>query len=167
MHQLGWLAGILDMKGVVLRKKNQSRATPQLVLAVETRQLQVVRELSRMTGTAPELQKARATEPWMRRGCVEHCPEQHIHGINEGNGMPAIARWTVTGASMGVVLHNVLPYLRNDKALGEAMVEVLALVPASGQGRGAIDRALARLVELGWDLPDEVLPANVLEESNV
>lgn len=159
MYQLGWMAGILDLKGVILRKKNRQRATTQLVLAVETKQIGIIRELGRMTGTTPELQKARKMEPWMRRGCTEHCPEQHVHGYPQDGGMPAIGRWTITGAAMVVVLSNVMPYIRNDdKGFAEAMQEALGDVVLTGQGRGAIDRALDRLRELGWDVPMAVMP---------
>lgn len=73
--------------------------------------------------------------------------------------MPAIGRWTITGAAMVVVLSNVMPYIRNDdKGFAEAMQEALGDVVLTGQGRGAIDRALDRLRELGWDVPMAVMP---------
>ena len=116
MYQLGWMAGILDMKGVIIGKKNKQRATPQLVLMVETKQVEVIRGLSAMTGTSPDFQPAKDVEEWMRRGCVDHCPEKHVHvGHDYPKQMPATARWTVTGAAMAVVLHNVLPFVRNDQ----------------------------------------------------
>lgn len=159
IHQLGWMAGVLDLKGMIIRKKNRSRATPQIVLAVESKHMTIIRELSRMTGTAPELQPAKAGEPWMRRGCVEHCPEQHVHAHKDPT-MPAMGRWTVTGAAMVTVLYNVLPYLRNDtRGFAEAMTESSGDVVKSGAGRAAVDRALQRLSELDWDIPESVLPA--------
>lgn len=160
MHQLGWMAGVLDMKGVILSKKNKQRATPQLVLAVESKQMNVIRELSRMTGTSPELQQAKKIEEWMRRGCTEHCPEQHIHvgHPDYGKSMPAVARWTITGAAMAVVLYHTLPFIRNDKGFTEAMNNAFTDIVPSGQGRAAIDRALNRLKELDWEIPDLCYP---------
>jgi hypothetical protein len=164
MHQLGWMAGVLDMKGAIFTKKNKQRATPQLVLAVESKQIQVIRELSRMTGTSPELQQGKKIEEWMRRGCTIHCPEQHIHVGSPGHPdyaktMPPVARWTITGAAMAVVLYHTIPFIRNDKGFTEAMNNAFTDIVPSGQGRGAVDRALNRLKELDWEIPDLCYPA--------
>jgi len=157
--QLGWMAGILDLKGSIIRKRNKQRATPQLVLIVETKQIAIVRQLSRMTGTNPELQAEKPIEPWMRRGCIEHCPDQHVHVKYEKTSMPAIARWTITGAAMGVVLYNVLPFLHNDeKPFTEAMEAAFAQIVPDGQGRGAVEKAIRRLADLGWEIPPVVYP---------
>lgn len=157
--QLGWMAGILDLKGSVIRKHNKQRATPQMVLIVESRHSTVIRQLSRMTGTAPEFQQEKPVEPWMRRGCAEHCPEQHVHVNYEKSHMPAVARWTVTGVAMAIVLYNVLPFLHNDdKPFMEAMESALSQITPEGQGRAAIDRAIVRLKDLGWEIPDAVYP---------
>lgn len=148
------MAGILDLKGKVIRKKNQTRATPQFVLIVETRHYPIVRELARMVGTAPELQVEKDIPSFARRGCTEHCPDQHVH-VNEQLHMPAIARWTVTGLPMAIVLFNVLPFLRTDSLKGftEAMNEAMSYAPTEGRGRGAIDKAIRRLMDLGWEIP--------------
>lgn len=157
--QLGWMAGILDLKGSVIRKNNKQRSTTQMVLMVESRHSTIIRQLSRMTGTAPEFQPEKPVEPWMRRGCIEHCPEQHVHMQYEKSTMPAVARWTVTGVAMAIVLYNVLPFLHNDdKPFMEAMESALAQIVPDGQGRAAIDRAIVRLQDLGWEIPDSVYP---------
>lgn len=49
-EKLGWLASVLDLKGHIIRKNNQTRRTPQLVLMVESSRLRVVEELCRLTG---------------------------------------------------------------------------------------------------------------------
>jgi hypothetical protein len=158
LHERGWMAGVLDMKGKVIAKQNQQRATPQLVLSVETSHHEIVRTLGRMTGTAPEIQKPKKMEEWMRRGCVEHCPEQHHH-VKYAQGMPAISRWTVTGISLAIVLHNVLPFIvTKNNVFTEAMNNAFTDVPPSGQGRAAVDRAIVRLKDLGWDIPDLAYP---------
>src|SRR6188768_640617 len=101
-HDLGWIAGTIEIKGAIVIKKNQDRATPQSVLIVETKQLEVVRRLALYTGTMPEQQTHRKIkEEWLRTGCVEHCPDKHVH-VNQVQ-MPPIARWQVTGSSLVVV----------------------------------------------------------------
>ncbi len=108
--KLGWMAGILDYHGLLIRKKNRTRATPQLVLMVESTKTSVVRELGRLTGSHAESRHNRLVKDWMQRGCTEHCPEPHIeHEAPGPSFLPPVTRWTVTGAAMAVVLHNVIP----------------------------------------------------------
>ena len=151
--QLGWMAGIIDLKGRLLRKNNQRRATSQIVLAVESKEVAIVRGLSRLTGTSPEMQERRPLREWMRTGCTEHCPEPHVHVSRDGLFMPHMARWTITGAAMVVILDNVLPFLMVDRGYREAMAEVVANTKFVGQGSGATVAALQRLKDLGWEMP--------------
>lgn len=154
-HELGWIAGLIDLKGAIVIKKNQDRATPQSVLIVESKELDVIRRLSAFTGSHPEQQTTRKIkEEWNRRGCVEHCPESHIH-VQEVS-MPPIARWQVTGSSLVVVLYNVLPHLTpspKTQKFQDGMELVASYVTLSGQGRAAIDKAIRRLAGLGWLIP--------------
>ncbi len=160
-HELGWIAGILDMKGAVVRKKNQLRRTTQTVMIVETRHRDVILRLSNYTGTDPAIQHERKMkEEWAKRGCVEHCPEKHNHV--QIVTLPQISRWQVTGSSLAVVVHNVMPYLTDNdrtRAMIDAMESVSSTIPLKGQGRSAIDQALRRLSGLGWIIPDYLLPA--------
>lgn len=156
IRDLAWVAGVLDMKGTVLHKKNKQRRTPQIVLYVETKNYGVVRALAKLTGTEPELQERRESPEWMRKGCAEHCPDRHFH-VSEPNyeqSMPAIGRWTITGAAAAVVIYNVLPYTRTNRKLEDYMHEMLDTSATSGQGWGATKKALRRLRDLGWALPD-------------
>jgi len=159
-HELGWFAGILDMKGTVVRKRNQMRKTTQTVLIVESRHRDIIVRLSKYTGTDPAIQHERkAKEEWGRRGCVEHCPEKHHHV--QTVTLPQISRWQVTGSSLAVVVFNVMPYLTDNdrtRAMIVAMEDVGSSIPLSGQGRSAIDAALDRLSNLGWMIPEYLLP---------
>ena len=158
VSQLGWMAGILDLKGKILRKNNKLRRTQQIVLCVDSSQITVIRELSRMTGTNPELKNNSNPRPsgWYRRGCLEHCEDAHIHV--DSDWTQATARWTVTGASMAVVLSNVLPYIRNDAGFTEAHDEALSNAALDGRGATATMAAIRRLHELGWDVPAALEP---------
>lgn len=149
------------MKGTVVRKKNSARRTTQTVLIVETRHRDIVMRLSKYTGTEPAIHRERKTkESWNRRGCVEHCPDQHQHV--QVVSLPQISRWQVTGSSLAVVAYNVLPYLTESdryRDMVAGMEEVASTIPLKGQGRSAIDQALRRLASLGWMIPDYLLPA--------
>jgi len=153
MQQLGWMAGIIDFKGRILRKNNKTRKTMQLVLAVDTKEIAIVRKLSTMTGTRPELQAAQPRPDFMRRNCSEHCPDQHVHiGVDEFY-MPEIARWTITGAGMVVVLSSLLPFLTVDRGWDQAVEDATNQTVFRGPGSGMVKSTLVRLKELGWDLP--------------
>ena len=150
-----WVAGVFDLKLLVIRKNNKTRATPQLVLAVETKNEEIVRGLSALTGTRPEVQRAKDTPGFMRKGCDEHCPHPHVHVNDRGYAwsMPAVARWTITGAAAAVVLFNLLPYMRRPRNLPELMDEMFDYTRLHGQGWGATRASLQRLMKLGWAMP--------------
>jgi hypothetical protein len=150
------MAGVLDLKGRVIRKNNAKRATQQIVLIVESMQHNVVRELGRLTGTAPEVQKLHSTAHlFVRKGCVEHCPDSHVHV--EIDNIKPIVRWTITGTSMGVVLWNLESFLCNGSDLLVAMNETLAQATLAGRGAAATVSSLRRLQRLGWDMPPQIL----------
>lgn len=155
VHLLGWMAGIVDLKGRILRKNNQTRSTPQVTLAIETKELSIIKALGRMTGTNPEFRSQRPLADWMQRGCAEHCPEQHVHHVRDGLTMPAVARWTVSGAAMVVILENLAPFLLVDRGYEVATDEARAGTVFQGQGSGAIVKALRRLRALGWEMPED------------
>jgi hypothetical protein len=156
-EDLAYFAAILDLKGSIIRKRNKMRATQQIVLSVESKNIRIIGFLASMTGTKPEAQLSKDVNDWLRKGCTEHCPEKHIHVNDQGYPwrMPAVSRWTVTGAGAAVVLHNVIPWLRTDRGLKEAMESILDQVVTTGQGWGATRASLRRLRDLGWQLPPE------------
>jgi hypothetical protein len=152
--QLAWMAGVVDLKGKITYKKNKTRATTkQVTLYVESVQKPIVDKLARATGTSPELKTRRPRwEGWYRKGCEEHCPEQHIH-VAGSDFLPA-ARWTLSGAAMAVVLTNLKPYIVQDKGFSEAVEYAFGNMVLYGQGAGMTVTALRRLHALGWELPD-------------
>lgn len=154
--ELGWMAGVIDLKGRIIRKKNKKRATPQLVLMVESAQKSVIKELGRLTGTSPEESRQGGFKAgWDRRACAEHCPDDHVHV--DGWAYPAVSRWTLTGTAMGVVLWNLSPLLRNDeRGFMAVRDEALDQGALYGRGSGATLAALNRLHALGWRFPPEV-----------
>lgn len=151
--RMAWMAGIIDLKGRLIFKNNKTRATQQVVLAVQTKEEAVLLGLAELTGTTPELQAARSLPSFMRKGCTEHCPEKHIHANDYPHGaMPANGRWTITGASMAVILHNLKPYLMVDRGYDLAVEHVVLDVALEGRGSGAVTKSLARLRALGWKM---------------
>ncbi len=153
-EKLAWMAAILDMQGRTHRKNNQTRATPQLVLRVDSSHLTVIRELCRLTGSTAEPRPPMPGRGWDKRGCTEHCAEAHIHC--EMETQPATGRWQLTGAALAVVLHNVIPYMVTDRGLADLMNEAMENLVTTGQGAHAVKRAVVRLAELGWEIPPEM-----------
>lgn len=158
--KLCWVAGVFDLKARVINKNNKQRSkqSVQMVLYVESKNYTVIRTLCRLTGTSVETQEAQDHPDWMRKGCAEHCPDQHVH-VNNTNGysfgMPAISRWTATGAAAAIILYNVIPHMETERGLGDALEEMLEQTVTSGQGWGAVKASIRRLRDLGWTLPPE------------
>jgi hypothetical protein len=157
---LGWMAGIIDLKGKIYQKKNAQRATPQTVLMVESRHPGIIRKLGSLVGTSPEYMAAKPLKEFMRRGCTEHCLEPHVH-VNDDRVMPTVFRWTCTGVVAAIVLDALEPLLVEDKGFKEHKDEILASVPMEGQGANAVMTAINRMVTLGWPMPEQV--SRVLE----
>lgn len=163
VSQLGWMAGILDIKGRIQYKNNQQRKTRQIVLAVESSEHVIVRELARMTGSNPEFKKIDNSSGWYRRGCTEHCENAHIHV--EGQEFPTTMRWTSTGSSMAIVLHNVMSFIRNDRGFTEAMDMAMGQAKLDGRGSPAALQGIKRLQDLGWDIPTLLMSGVEREEA--
>lgn len=160
-YDLAWMAGVVDLKGRLTYKKNKTRATRQITLTVDSKEHQVVRRLCSMTGTKPEFRKTSPLSPeLLRRNCAEHCPEAHTHV--DMDWQYGSIRWTITGASMVVVLKDIEPYVTVDRGYQEAMDEVLADVSLEGRGSIAVVGSLVRLYELGWTIRQPFL--HVVEE---
>ena len=157
--KLGWMAGVIDLKGRVVKKENKMRKSgPQVTLIVETRTIPIVKELGFLTGTMPETRQRQPLKEWMRRGCSEHCPDKHIH-VEDEREMPTMGRWTISGAGLAVVLFNLMPFLLQDyKTIYD---EVIVNSPLKGQGSGAVVATIRRLALLGWDLPEQFLEVEI------
>lgn len=153
VNRLGWMAGVIDLKGKLLIKRNKQRATAQHVLVVQSKEAGVVSELSKMTGTKPEMVTTSPLPDFMRRNCSQHCPEAHVHVSETLTSMPQMGRWSCTGAAMVVVLDNLLPYLVVDRGWEEVIEKIEDTTTLSSHGSGAVLASLRRLRDLGWVLP--------------
>jgi hypothetical protein len=148
-----WMAGVIDLKGRMIRKRNQDRRTTQTLVYVESKQHEVIRALSKLTGTKPEAKKQSTLSEFIRVQCKEHCPDAHIH-VRDGWSMPTTTRWTITGGPMVVVMLSLLPYLRVDRGYQEAIDAIMETQSLAGQGAHAIWANIKRLMDLGWTLPE-------------
>lgn len=155
-EKLAWMAAVLDMKGTIIIKANATRATPQVVLMVESTHNAVVAELARLTGSVIEPKESRQRPPWMRRGCITHCPEPDVEYPAQPDTLPAQSRWTVTGAAAAVVLHSVIPYMVTDKGMEKALEEIMGNVDLHGRSGNSARQAVKRLGDLGWRLPGKI-----------
>ncbi len=152
MTSLGWMAGIIVLKGRLHYKANQQRVTTQTILNVDSKDPAIIRQLGLLTGTKPEFKNTKSLSDFIRRGCSEHCPEAHVH-VTDREWIAEISRWTITGAGLVVVLDNLLPFLVIDKGYREVVDQIQKVTAYSGRGSGAVYATLARLRDLGWDLP--------------
>lgn len=163
VQDLGWMAGILDLKARFVKKQNKDRSarTQQVVMYVESVQTGVVRKLATLTGTKVELTEHHTDKDgFWRRGCETHCDVAHVHVVT-ADFKPTM-RWTITGVSMATVLHNLAPYMLTD--VSEFIDLGLRNTALRGRGSGAALGALRRLTGLGWQLPPGIiLPENVRE----
>lgn len=152
---LAWMAGIIDLKGRLTYKNNKTRATKQITLTVDSKEILVVRRLSALTGTKPEVRSTSPVSEYLKRGCAEHCPDPHVH--NEGGFTTGSTRWTVTGTSMVIVLDSIEPFVTVDRGYAEAIDEVMRAPALEGRGSTAVIGSLTRLYELGWTLREPLL----------
>jgi hypothetical protein len=155
--ELGWMAAVVDMKGHLVRKNNQTRRTSQLVLIVDTKDTRIAQRLAAFTASKAEVKEQMPpSEAFTRRGCVTHCPDAHIHIDETAWQMPGITRWAITGAAMVVVLLNLAPYMSTYEEYADGVDEALASMAVSGRGSGAVKAAVKRLAGLGWRIPGKV-----------
>jgi hypothetical protein len=159
--ELGWMAAVIDMKGHIIRKTNQTRRTPQLVLMVDVKDPRIAQRLAAFTGSKVEAkEQILPNEAFLRRGCAAHCPEAHIHVDENRNWqMPEVTRWAVTGAAMSIVLGNLAPYMSTYEEYADDVDEALAVMVTSGRGSGAVRASVRRLAGLGWRIPKEITRA--------
>lgn len=150
-----WMAGVIDLKGRITKKVNRARNTPQITLTVMSKALPVIRRLCELTGTSPEIHTARKLD-LVRRNCVEHCPDQHVHVSAYDPLNPYAIKWTATGSAFLVVLHNLRPYLVVDHGYQEAETVLSANLALSGRGATAVFSSCNRMRTLGWALPDSI-----------
>lgn len=156
---MAWMAGVLDVKGTVLRKNNKTRKTPQVVLYLSIKDRRIAQRLSALTGTAPEEHmRSPLPEGFLRRNCAEHCTAPHVHVGDEEYPwqMPVTTRWAVTGIAAAVVLVNLAPFMSTYADYAGDVAQILGSFAAQGQGLGAVRKALLRLSSLGWQIPAAV-----------
>jgi hypothetical protein len=148
---LAWMAGVLSIKGRIGLKKNKDRATSQKVIAVRTQKRYIIDRLSEMTDRNVHVDTV-VSKGWEQRGCIQHCPESHIH---HSVVIPETYEWTVTGVSAAIVLHNLMPYLTGEEWI-QLMTDALTDTVIVGPGSGATKAAVRRLNNIGWKIPTQV-----------
>lgn len=156
---MAWMAGVIDVKGTLLRKNNKTRRTPQVVLYLNIKDRRIARRLSALTGTAPEEHtRSQLPEGFLRRNCAEHCVTPHVHVGDEGYPwqMPVTTRWAITGIAAAVVLANLAPFMNTYGDYAGDVAGIIGSFAAEGQGSGAVRKTLLRLSSLGWQIPAAV-----------
>jgi len=156
-----WVAAMLDSRGYVQTKKNKERAegSEQIVLVLRTKHHEIAQRLCAMTGTAPSLLDPKKVSPeLMRRQCVEHCPEAHVH-VDTFMQLPMITTWTVTGVAAAIVLWNVRKYMVTSREPWDwAMEQSMRQMKLAGPGSSSTKQVVQRLSGLGWNIPTILKP---------
>lgn len=163
--EIGWMVGLVDVKGRLQYKNNKLRATQQATLAIDSSSMAIIEKLATLTGVRAYVRPAQNAKEWMQRRCVEHCPEKHDtyhHHLDWPQVIPETGRWAISGAAMAIVLHSLVPYLSEREKWSGALSNALENSVLSGQGSGQTLQAIRRLRSLGWDLPE--LFAKALEK---
>lgn len=156
-----WVAAMLDSRAYIQKKHNKERAegSEQIVLVLRTKHHEIAQRLCMMTGTAPALLDQKKVSPeLMRRQCVEHCPEAHVH-VDTIALLPMITTWTVTGVSAAIVLWNVRKYMVTSREPWDwAMEQSFRQMKLKGQGSASTRQVVQRLSALGWNIPPVLKP---------
>lgn len=151
---LGWVAGILDLKGKVYRLTARQGGRIQYSLCVTDRNVPLIRQLCHLTGVRGQDHdggRERAPEHW-RRACDLHCPQEHVHVKPPGSTL----RWGLRGAGALIVIDAVLPFCRIQRdAFAEVRPEIASQINAQiNPGKSGI--ATRRMADMGWAIPEEL-----------
>ena len=151
-----WVGAIIDSRAYIQTKNNKDRAegSEQICLVLRTKHHEIAQRLCMMTGTAPALLDQKKVSPeLMRRQCIEHCPEAHVH-VDTIALLPMITTWTVTGVSAAIVLWNVRKYMATTREPWDwAMEQSLRQMRVRGPGSSSTKQVVQRLSGLGWTIP--------------
>lgn len=151
-----WVAAMLDSRARIQTKNNKQRAegSEQICLALQTKHHEIAERLCAMTGTSPIAREHHKVSPEvMRRQCVEHCPEAHVH-VDTLASMPLVTTWTVTGVAAAVVLWNTRKYMATTREPWDwAMEQSLKQMKLRGPGSSSTKQVVQRLSGLGWKIP--------------
>ncbi len=97
---LAYLAGVVDVLGRIWsRPSSNGRRLP--LLEINGNRPELLAWLGEITST----DIIPTSRDYMRSGCEEHCPQQHVHTISNST------RWSVTGAKATIVLFNIEPFI--------------------------------------------------------
>lgn len=119
--QLGWVAGVLDVRGYLSERPSSQtdRRLPTVAVtlgALDGAPHPVISRLCEHTGVQP----IATGKGYNRSGCGEHCPEPHVHVTN------LYHRWIVGGAKAVAVLRAVEPLLVTRQAEARRLIELAA-----------------------------------------
>jgi hypothetical protein len=151
-----WMAGVIDSlaRFNINNSRHQSRIKMRFTV---TDRPELEKELGRI------LQGSSYGGPIRdryRKGCVDHCPTQHIHIRQRFSRM-----FEIGGLPVYITLWNCYPFIRLVKPEVESVMDHFRQHysyhgPASGPQR----KAWNRFKEMGWEFPDDLDAPWVFEE---
>lgn len=134
-----YLAGVLDMAGVIRLRPRPEPNPPLPYVGVSTPNKQLAEFLAGLTDS----KVTEVTRKFNRHLCTEHCPADHseIDSVTY--------RWSVTGVKATVLLANIKPYLvfKTPQANEALTAGLEANYKAATYGKMRV---------LGWEIPEGV-----------
>jgi hypothetical protein len=132
---VAYVAGVIDLQGLI--RTRQAGDTELPYVAVSGPNTEMLHYLAALTGTTATVTR----RSYSKAGCAEHCAEKHQHIVSTSG------RWSVSGVKATVLLWNIRPYLRLQTAAATSAIAV-------GTCTGFKQSTVAKMEQLGWDVPD-------------
>lgn len=146
---LAWLAGVIDSSSSTYTHKNgNGRVSYRLAISMKNDKKSLMDRISSLTGAEPVRRDQLTpphTEERMRRGCVDHCPEAHIHVAYQPRNS---GRITLSAVRCYVVLWNVYAFLSEGSKYDHILDDPY------WAGRGPGKKVCKSMMELGWEMPE-------------
>lgn len=136
LHELAYIAGIIDTHAIIRLREYNETVLP--MVAVHGPNASMLAYLARRTGTKVTW----IERNYHRGGCVEHCPEPHVHIVSKSG------RWHVSGAKATIMLSALRPFLQLQGYGADQAIEVGMKAPKK-------QATPEKMRVLGWPVPEE------------
>lgn len=140
---LCWMAGVLDSVGGISKRNDAAIISVAFSL---TRRPEVSRELSKMLGNQET--GSMMSLGYQKRGCLEHCPSNHIHVFPEAE----MRRLAINGSRAFIFLSAVERFMRARRE--EALETIDFYLRRCSDIPSSRRVSTTRMMEsLGWPIP--------------
>lgn len=142
-----WFAGVTDSIGRIHCKNDYNMLTLTFSSSKRPDLAPIIAAMTGVQRTTIQLSEI----GYLRRGCVEHCPEAHIH-VPPRKGRSILLK--MAGARAYTVLWNLYPYLRVLKSAAEDGMDHYNRESINLSQRAQL--TFRQMLDLGWEIPDDI-----------